>query len=167
MSVGRVDDSEELALLAAQSYLCKQAWTYMSSHGVFFNGPIESQPGFYSVPHIRAVLCRFAPDLFRFVLTDDRSPNAWFRIDAGNRAGDGCSGRADQALSEDGRAVVHVHGGAGKTSVHNDTARTYAFSVLVVGDDQRIRQDKVSVSPGGIFDLEYRVGRVLLGTVAD
>lgn len=168
VTVGRVDDPEELAWLAAQSLLSKQAWVYMSSHGVFFNGAIESQPGFAAVPRVRDALEAFAPDLMAWTLTHGgasnavlRSPSGYFG-DAGVREG---PARIDQAIGPDGRFVALVYGGAGHKRVRNDSGRALDIDVLSVGDGEQLETNRVRLEPGASLSLDYRVGRLLLGRV--
>ncbi len=47
---------DTLAAMAVMSLLSRQAWVYMSGHGVVWRGPLESQPGFWSVPKAVALL---------------------------------------------------------------------------------------------------------------
>lgn len=53
---GSTDNVELLCALAQLGTLAGGLYTYMSSHGVFWDGPIESQAGFYEVPKAMASL---------------------------------------------------------------------------------------------------------------
>lgn len=44
---------DTLALCAMQAHCCRQAWVYTSRNGVFWDGPIENEPGFREVPKTR------------------------------------------------------------------------------------------------------------------
>lgn len=58
VSVGREDSPEMLGLMAASALMTRQAWVYMSGFGVFWDGAIESQPGFYEVAQVKDMLPR-------------------------------------------------------------------------------------------------------------
>lgn len=102
VSVGRVDDPELLCGLTVAALLGGQAWTFMSGHGVFWNGPIETMPGFLEVARLPSFLpadiaawptvchsgTRFAGTRILAVIDPTR---------------------ADQAIAEDGRFVIVVH----------------------------------------------------------
>jgi hypothetical protein len=49
VSGGRTNNVEMLTLAAVLSHVTAQAWTYMSGHGVRWNGNIHDQPGFREV----------------------------------------------------------------------------------------------------------------------
>ena len=44
---------DTLALCALQALCCRQAWVYTAKNGVFWDGPIENEPGFREVPKVR------------------------------------------------------------------------------------------------------------------
>ncbi len=44
---------DTLALCAMQAWCCRQAWVFASRNGVFWDGPIENEPGFREVPRAR------------------------------------------------------------------------------------------------------------------
>ena len=50
VSVAQENNTEALVLMGMMGIGAHQAWNYMSGFGVFWNGPIESQPGFREVP---------------------------------------------------------------------------------------------------------------------
>lgn len=52
-SVAQVTRPDTLVLMALQAWCCRQAWVYTSKNGIFFNGPIEDEPGFREVPKAR------------------------------------------------------------------------------------------------------------------
>ncbi|MDD5366953.1 MAG: hypothetical protein PHR30_16570 [Gallionellaceae bacterium] len=96
---------DTLAAMAVMSLMSRQAWVYMSSHGVSWQGPLERQPGFYSVPKAVALL---PPDITSWP-TLIHGGERW----AGTRVfaawGDV---RADQACSADGRVACLLDGPA-------------------------------------------------------
>ncbi len=168
VSVGRVEDREQLALMAATALLSRQAWNYMCGNCVFWNGPIEINPGFYAVPRIRAVLAAFAPDVMTWPTlrhggrsdTALNSPSGWFG-DPGVTEG---PGRINMAIAPDRRKVVAtVTGGSGRKQVRNVLCPSLALTVVMVNDDETIRQDTFTLQQGESIALDYRIGRLLLG----
>lgn len=96
-------DDHTLAGMAAMSLMARQAWCYMSGPGVLFDSPLEAQPGFYSVPQIRAAL---PSDVMRFT-TLIHGGERWASQRIFAARGDT---RCDHALSADGRFVVLIYG---------------------------------------------------------
>lgn len=168
VSVGRVEDRETLALMAATAWLSRQAWNYMCGDCVFWNAPIERSAAFYAVPRMREVLQAFAPDVMTWptlrhggrVDAALNSPTGWFG-DPGVIEG---PGRINQAISADRRKVVGtVTGGSGRKQVRNALGCALNLTVVKVNDDESIQQDTFTLAPGQSLTLEYRVGRLLLG----
>jgi hypothetical protein len=56
VTVGQVNDVNVLQLMAVVSLMARQMWTYMSSFGVFWDGRIETMPGFAEVPQAAALV---------------------------------------------------------------------------------------------------------------
>jgi len=106
VTVGQENDPEMLALLACISIIAGQAYTYMSSHGVFWNGPIESQPGFYEVPQMVAKLPKDVMTYATIHHSGDRFRNmrVWVAND---------HDRCDGAIHSDGRFVYVLYGERG------------------------------------------------------
>lgn len=163
VTVGRTDDPEELALLAVQAWLSRQAWVYMSSHGVFWNGRIEDQPGFWAVPRMRAVLMAFAPDVMAWRQTHASTAEAVLTSPTGtappNTEG---PARIDQAIAGDGRVVALVYGGRGRRAVRNNSGRAMEWQVVSLSADEHPVIDTFRVEAGQSLDLTYRVGRLIL-----
>lgn len=168
VSVGRVEDREQLGLMAATSLLSRQAWNYMCGDCVFWNAPIERNAAFYVVPRIRAVLQAFAPDVMSWPTLRHggradaalNSPTGWFG-DPGVKEG---PGRINMAISADRQKVVGtVTGGSGRKQVRNVLCPTLDLTVVSIGDDETVRQDRFTLKQGESLDLAYRIGRLLLG----
>lgn len=166
-SVGTTSDPEELGLLAAISLLSRQAWTYMSGHGVFWDGPLDGQPGFHTVPRVRAFIGEHAPDVMTFhrLVHGGRqdavlvSPDDYFDPDLGIDEG---PARIDQAIAEDGRVVAVVHGGQGRRRVQNRSSRTYRL-YIARPDSEGLQVRSTVLLSNQITELEdYRVGRILV-----
>jgi hypothetical protein len=68
VTIGSVDDVEELGLLAAQAWMARQAWTMMSSCGVFWTCALETEPGHHAVPRMRHILASFSADVMDWPL---------------------------------------------------------------------------------------------------
>ena len=75
VSVGSVDDPELLCGLTVAALLGGQAWTFMSGHGVFWDGPIDAMPGFEEV----ARLPQFLPNDIATLPTVVHSGTTWQR----------------------------------------------------------------------------------------
>lgn len=168
VSVGRVEDREQLALMAATALLSRQAWNYMCGDCVFWNAPIERSPGFYAVPRIREVLQVFAPDVMAWPKLRHggrsdaalNSPTGWFG-DPGVKEG---PGRINMAISADRRRVVGtVTGGSGRKQIRNALNCPLDLTVVSVHDDEVVQQHTFTLQPGQSLDLDYRIGRLLLG----
>jgi hypothetical protein len=102
VSVGRVNDPELLCGLTVAALIGGQCWTYMSGFGVFWDGPIDSQPGFLEV----ARLPTFLPQDIASWPTVCHS-GIRFRGTRILAAVDPT--RADQSISADGRFAMLVH----------------------------------------------------------
>lgn len=160
------NDPEELGLLAAMSLASRQAWTYMSRHGVFWNGPIESQAGFSVVPQVRDFIEEFVPDVMAFpVLVHGgrpeaplRSPDGYYEPRAGIVQG---PARIDQAVAADGRTIAIIYGGAGPKRVRN-TSSTPVALVIARPDHDRVVTRGVVLEAGEVVQMGYRVGRILI-----
>ena len=166
-SVNSTVDAEELGLLAGMSFVARQAWTYMSGHGVFWDGPLEDQPGFHVVPEVRAFLRDHAPDLMTFSsLVHGGRENAvlipasvFFDPAVGVTEG---IARLDQAIADDGRVVALVYGGQGRKRILNRSPRAYELHLARPHADG-LDVETTELGPGQSLDVEYDVGRILVG----
>jgi hypothetical protein len=156
VTVGRVDDPEELALLAVNALMSRQAWVYMSSRGVFWDGDIDTQPGFSVVaPDVMAWPTLVHGGRPEAVL---QSPIGYYQPEHGVIEG---PARIDQAIAPDGRVVAVVHGGRGRKPVRNVGSRTLHLSI-VWADGDALRTEERTLAPGDTMELDYRVGRLIL-----
>jgi hypothetical protein len=102
VSVGQVNDPELLCALTAAALLGGQGWTFMSGNGVFWNGPIQTMPGFAEVARLPTFLPQ---DIATFpVVCHAGTRFGGVRILA---AVDPT--RAEHAIAPDGRFVIVVH----------------------------------------------------------
>jgi hypothetical protein len=172
VTINQTEDVEEIALLHAMTFFGgKSAATYMSQHGVFWGGPIHRQAGFVVTPRMRAVLKRFAPDVMRWNLYHGahrqavlRSPGGYFG-DAGVRTG---PARLDQAVSADRRRVVAmIYGGDGPARLRNELPCAARVSVIAPLTDEQLHIEPIQLARGAEYELEYRVGRLLLAECSD
>lgn len=167
VSVGRVNDREMLAMMAATSLISRQWWVYMSGFGVFWDGPIESQPGFYVVPRMRKAIVDFAPDVMSWGLYHGgrieaalRSPTG-YAGDPGNIAG---PARIFNAVRPDRRRFVAVvEGGNGLKQIQNALYCPVTIDVIGVGDDEQLTRATFTLQPRDSMAVDYRYGRLVLG----
>lgn len=102
VSVGRVNDPELLCALTVAALIGGQGWCYMSGFGVFWDGPIDSQPGFFEVARLPQLLPQDIASWPTVIHSGAR-----FR---GQRIlGVVDPTRADQAISADGRFAIVIH----------------------------------------------------------
>jgi hypothetical protein len=172
VTVNSTEDVEELGLLHLMTLVGgKSAATYMSQHGVFWNGPIDEQPGFYVTPRLRAVLRGFAPDVMRWTLYHGsrreavlRSPDGYF----GDRGVTRGPARLDQAVSRDRRRVVAlVYGGRPPVKVRNDLKCAARLTVVTPLPTEDVRTETLRMEAGGQHEIDYRIGRLLLAECTD
>jgi hypothetical protein len=109
VSVGREEHAEALCLMAAVALCTRQAWVYMSGHGVFWNGPLSSMTAYREVARVPALL---PPDIMtwpRIIHGGETFRNRGRVLVAhpgGNAPGDFY--RADHVLHADGRQFVAI-----------------------------------------------------------
>jgi hypothetical protein len=167
VSIKSTEDVEEIALLHAMTLIARSATTYMSQRGVYWNGPIQQQAGFFATPRIRDALAEFAPDVMRWSLYHGGRPEAVLRSADGYVGDDGVTqgpARIDQAISADRRRVVAlVYGGRPPARVRNDLGCSAAITVVAPRADEAVQKETVRIAAGALFEIDYRVGRLLLG----
>jgi hypothetical protein len=176
VTVGQENHPEALAMMAAVSLIARQAWVYMSGHGVFWIAPImgdvevlgeqkavhsasqdwdftKHQPGFLEVARVKSWLPN---DLMRFQqLCHGGLRWRGTRVCVGNAEG---TLRADQALHDDGRSVIAIYGPPG--------AWTVPFERSFVGhsiNPATGEQTPLKVSAGSSWTATFERGRVLIG----
>jgi hypothetical protein len=110
VTVGNTDDVETLVGMHAATIIGGSATVYMSSHGVFWNGRIESQPGFKETGRLATDF--FVPWVLRGNSYHGNRAEAWI-TSAGGFADTGAGfGRGDQILHGN-RGWAIFHGGRG------------------------------------------------------
>lgn len=171
VTVNHTEDVEEIGLLHAMTLVGgRSATTYMSQHGVFWNGPIERQSGFYVTPQMRAAIRDFAPDVMRWTLYHGSRTEAVLRSPDGYIGDPGVErgpARLDQAVSPNRRrAAALMYGGRAPRRVRNDLQCEAVVTVVRPRDDEQVQKDTFRVQPGGVLDVDYRVGRLLLAECA-
>lgn len=167
VTVNSTEDVEEIGLLHAMTLFGgKSGATYMSQHGVFWEGPINRQAGFLVTPRIRAVLRRFAPDVMRWTLYHGARDEAVLRSATGYHGDQGVAtgpARLDQAVAPDRRRVVAlVYGGRAPAHVQNHLGCVARLTVVTPLPNEDVQADTIHLEPGGVHPVEYRVGRLLL-----
>lgn len=168
VTVKSTQDVEELGLLHTMTFVGgRSASTYMSQHGVFWNGPLHQQSGFYVTPRMRDVLRAFSPDVMRWPVYHGARSEAVVRSPDGYYGDPGVvhgPARLDQAVSQDRRRVVAlIYGGRAPRRFRNDLGCTAAFTVVRPRDDEQVQKDTFTLEAGRTLEVEYRVGRLLLG----
>ncbi|HYU80895.1 MAG TPA: hypothetical protein VEK56_18040 [Vicinamibacterales bacterium] len=168
VTVNSTEDVEELVLLHAMTFVGgRSASTYMSQYGVFWNGPIHQQPGFVATPRIRAALRQFAPDIMRWRLYHGGRREAAFRSPNGYMGDAGVThgpARMDQAVSHDRRRVVALmYGGRPPKRFRNDLGCRSTVTAVHADNGEQLRAIEFELERGEIKQLEYRIGRLLLG----
>jgi hypothetical protein len=107
VSVDREDHPETLTMMALMAFCTRQAWVYMSGYGVFWDGPIESQPGFYEVAKVRSYIPSNVMEWWKVI----HGGESWRNLRVLGVPGvEGV--RADQVLDGD-RFIALLHGPAG------------------------------------------------------
>jgi hypothetical protein len=167
VTVNHTEDVEELALLHAITLFGRRAGaTYMSQHGVFWNGPIHEQPGFAVTPRMRAALRAFAPDVMRWTLYHGGRREAVLRSAGGYHGDPGVvqgAARIDQAVSRNRRRVVAlVHGGRPPARVRNHLGCTARLTIVTPLASEEVRVDSTEIASDADYEVDYRVGRLLL-----
>jgi hypothetical protein len=162
VSVGREEHPEALCLLAAMGLATRQAWVYMSGHGVFWNGPIAAMTGFRQVARVPALL---PPDVM-----------TWRRIIHGGETHRGRRVlvahpgleraplpfyRADHVLHDDGRFVCVLYGEPGTYRV--PVERSFEGEIITphTGERHPFRGDA-----GQHVGVAFERGRIIVGRVA-
>lgn len=177
VTVGQENHPEALALMAAMSFIARQAWVYMSGHGVFWIAPIKGdieelgeqkavfsasqdwdftkhQPGFLEVAKVKTWIPRD-------VMTYQRLCHGgvtWrgTRVCVGNADG---TLRADHALHDDGRCVIALYGLPGTWDVGFEKAFTGHVVHPATG-----AATPLQVPAGQSRAVTFERGRVLVGT---
>lgn len=96
-------DDDTLPAMAAMSLMARQAWCFMSGAGVLFDYPIDQEPGFWTVPRVRAALPADVMSFSRLIHGGERWANERVFAARGET-------RCDHALADDGRFVVVIYG---------------------------------------------------------
>ncbi|MFH1574139.1 MAG: hypothetical protein ABIG68_09150, partial [Acidobacteriota bacterium] len=112
-----------LAAMATMALATGQGWTYMSGFGVRWDGPLESQPGFYEVPRVREVLPADVMAFRRFYHGGDLWRDERIFAAQGET-------RADHVEHRDGRFVVLIYG-PGSTDLRMARPATIERDVMV------------------------------------
>ena len=156
VTVGQENHPEALALMCAMSLLSRQAWVYMSSPGVFWDGPIEAQPGFHAVAQVKTWLPK---DLMRpATLCHGGASWAGTRVLVANAEG---TLRCDHAMFPDGQVAIIVYGEPGTWTIPVERAVDGRVIDPLTGVAH-----PVSLRPGQLWPVTFARGRVLLGRLA-
>jgi hypothetical protein len=157
VTVGREEHPEGLALMAAMALMASQAWVYMSSHGVFWRGPIAAQAGFAEVPRVRVLL---PADVMAWP-TICHGGESWRgkRVFVGNATG---SVRCDHRLSDDGRVTAILYAETPGTHVI-PVERAVEGEILHPVTRERW---PMRIAAGATLRLDAERGRIFVGRLA-
>lgn len=109
VTVGRTDDVATLVGMHVSTIIGGSGTVYMSSNGVFFNGPIDNQPAYKEVAKLSEW---FDKDCLKGTSLHGNRPDTWVTsADGFADAGNGY-GRVDQLLNGS-RGYAIAHGGKG------------------------------------------------------
>lgn len=158
ITVGRVDDPERLTGIATEAILSGQGWTFMSGAGVFWERPIENEPGFQAVANLHKWLPR---DLHSFQTIGHASKS--YAILRDPNPGQ-IHVRGDYAIHGDGRFVLNVfNDGRDRTALPFARACAECRVIDVVGD--RVQSDRPR-AVGERFEEPYTWSRLVIGRLA-
>lgn len=155
VSVGREENVEALCLMALMSLATHQAYNYMSSHGVFWNGSISEMPGFAEVP--RAVANILPRDIM----------NGWEIFHGGDR----WAHRRILVANSDGTLRCdHIMKGRDFLTIAYGRPGTWQIPVAAGFDGDLIRPATlerlpVSKNAGDTLNVAFERGLVLKGQV--
>lgn len=149
-------DDAGCALLAAASVTARQAWVYFSGEGVSIRAGLQTEPGFWTVPALVALL------------PDDLMSNQWTRHHSGTGwamrrlfdQGISHEVRCDGAQHPDGRFVYTLDGPPGTHTFH--VAKACTFECLDPGQPDAPAQ-VVRLQKGDHWITSWTRGTVLVG----
>ena len=150
-----LDGEEALSLLCAANFVGGFAHAYHSARGVrWWEGPIEGQPGFLSVPHVASYLPTDLMSGYTTILHGGLSDSPLTDAD-----GFPDENRVDSVVTSDGRRFVTlVYGPNGYTRLLARVAVRFSIITPDTGEAHRF-----TLRPGETLDIDYRAGRVLVG----
>lgn len=158
VTVGKEEHPEALCLMAVSSLMTRQGWVYMSGFGVYWNGPIETMPGFYAVPRVREYL---PTDLMTWP-TLIHGGNTWrgMRVLAASEFGGFGSYRADHLIHADGRQfLIEIY--SGEPGVFTiPVERSFTGEIITPHTGER---HPFSGQAGSTVDVSCERGRVVRG----
>lgn len=146
VTVGRTSEVWKIVGMHIATLIGRSATVYMSGRGVFWDGPIQDEPGFAEVGQLSQI---FPTNAFTFRSTHGNRSDVWFTSEGGF-ANDGRGyGRVDQLISDSNRfGLCIAHGGRGTRRVVTNRN----VSVKVMGLDLSHRYE-AQFHPGQSFDV--------------
>ena len=152
ITVGQENNVEALCLMAAMALSTHQAWNYMSSNGVFWNGSISTMPGFYEVPRVASVVPRDIGNGWDIFHGGERFRDK--RILVANSTG---TLRCDHMLNGNQFQVI-AYGTQGTWSI--PVSRSFDGVII---RPATLQQEPVARSGGGVLDISFERGFILQG----
>lgn len=154
VTVGQENNAEGLCVMSLTATMCSQLMSYMSSHGVFWNGPLEDQVGFYEVP--KAV--RLLPtDVMTFrALCHGGESQRGKRIFVANPEG---TLRCEHRINADGRFAAIIYAGA-PSSWNVPIERSFDGVIVTPTTGER---HPFSFNAGQTANVSFERGRLVVG----
>ena len=150
---GELND-EALALMAAMSAVCRQAWVYMSSPGVIFRPDVEpftAMPGFIAVPR----MVRLLPQDVMTYTKIAHGGATWHNLrplEAQDEV------RCDYAMDNSGKFVAVVYGPGGTYNMK--VSRSFEGAIIHPGTGAA---EPIRAQAGTTVRMNFAHGRVIVG----
>jgi hypothetical protein len=115
VTVGNTSETWKIVGMHLATLIGRSAIEYMSGRGVYWDGPIEEQPGFYEVGKLKSI---FVPNSFQFSAYHGNRGEAWFTSTYGFADKGEGYGRVDQLISDNFRKGYCIaHSGKGRRQI--------------------------------------------------
>lgn len=158
VSVGREEHPEALCLMAATALSTRQAWVYMSGHGVFWNGSIATMPGFHAVARVPALLPADIMTWPELIHGGDRFRGRRVLVAHPGGAVPERFYRADHVLHPDGRFLCLLYGQPGTHGV--PVARSFEGEIITPSTGER---HPFNGTAGQVLVVTFERGRIIVG----
>lgn len=145
VSVGNTSDLWKIMAMHAATLIGRTATVYMSGHGVFWNGPIESQPGFWEVAKLRTI---FAKNAFLGSAVHGGRAEAWVTSAGGfTSTYAGGYARVDQLIYANECVAIAHSGGTGRK------LQFKIYGTASIRNFDLTERQAFDVDPGAVHDV--------------